>query len=78
MGVDGKKWGLIDVWIGFCYRFENRYGYRSGYRGGDRCKINFIISVDGEHLHLHLQVEHHSRKTEYEVAVALQVVLCCI
>jgi hypothetical protein len=67
VGVDGKKWGLIDVWIVFCYRFENRYGYR----GGDRCKINFIISVDEEHLHLHLQVEHHPRKTEYEVAVAL-------
>ncbi len=67
MGVDGKKWGLIDVWSGCCYRFENRGGYRSG----GRCKINFIISVDGEHLHLHLQVEHHPRKTEYEMVMAL-------
>jgi hypothetical protein len=67
VGVDGKKWGLIDIWIGFCYRFDNRVGYR----GGSRCKICFIIPVDEEPLPLHLQVEHCPRKTEYEVVVAL-------
>jgi hypothetical protein len=67
VGVDGKKWGLIDIWIGFCYRFDDRVGYRSG----GRCKICFIIPVDEEHLHLHLQVEYYPRKTCYEVALAL-------
>jgi len=66
-GVRCKKWGVFDVWICFCYRFENRGGYRGWYR----CSIGFIILVDEEHIPLHLQVEHYPGKTEYEVVMAL-------